>query len=165
MSIETIAVVAAVVISGLIAGFFWGWQHSSVPGLRKVADPTYVEAMQNINAAILNPVFLMAFTGSLLVLAGASVLSWQAGDTRRAWWLGAAAATYAVGVFGVTAAGNVPLNDRLRDFDAASATPEQIAEARHAYEGPWNRLHAVRSLLGVLVLTLAAAAAATPPQD
>ena len=109
--------------------------------------------------------FLLVFMGSTLVLAGAAVASFVAGETRRGWWMASAAVVYAVGVFGVTAAGNVPLNNTLDAFDLAGGTDASIAEARHDYEGPWNRLHYVRSTLAVLVVGLASTAALTPSED
>ena len=76
-----------------------------------------------------------------------------------------AAVTYALGVVGITVAGNVPLNDRLDAFDIAGGTDATIAGACRDYEGPWNRLHYVRSALSVLVVALASVAALTPSED
>lgn len=163
MTASTVVIGAGIVGLTLVVGLFWGWAVSAVPGLRTVDDRVYVLAMQSINRAILNPVFLVAFTGTVVVLIAASALSVWAGDGRRAWFITAAAVTYTFGVFGVTVAGNVPLNDRLESFAADRADQEALADARAAYEGPWNRLHVVRSTLGVLAVALAVAAASTPP--
>ena len=165
MTVSALAIGAGIIGAGLIAGFFWGWSVSAGLGLARVSDHNYVSAMQSINQAILNPVFLLVFMGSTLVLAGAAVASFVAGDTRRGWWMASAAVVYAVGVFGVTAAGNVPLNNTLDAFDLAGGTDASIAEARHDYEGPWNRLHYIRSTLAVLVVGLASTAALTPSED
>lgn len=164
-TLSIISTAVGIVGSGLIAGLFWGWNFSALPGLRSVDDRTYVTAMQSINRSILNPMFLITFVGTVIVLAVAALAGFQAGHSRRAWWLTAAAVTYAIGVFGVTVAGNVPLNDQLDRFDLPGATTETIATARHDYEGPWNRLHRVRSGLSVLVVALAATAALTPTAD
>ena len=148
----------------MITGLFWGWTFSAVPGLRSVDDRTYVAAMQSINRAILNPMFLVAFTGTVIVLAAAAFTTFRAGDTGRAWWITTAAVTYTIGVVGVTVAGNVPLNDALDAF-VPGADDAAFAAARSAYEGPWNRLHAIRSGLGVLAVVFAVTAALTPTQD
>lgn len=149
----------------LVAGLFWGWAVSAMPGLRKVDDRTYVDAMQSINRAILNPIFLVVFTGTVLALIAASVTTFLAGHTRRGMWITAATVVYVMGVFGVTVAGNVPLNDELDAFAAAGAGDQAYAQARDDYEGPWNRLHVVRSVLGVVAIGLAAVAALTPVDD
>lgn len=130
-----------------------------------VEDSTYVGAMRSINRAILNPMFLVVFVGTVFVLATAVFTTFWAGDVRRAWWVTAAAATYIFGVVGVTVVGNVPLNDALDGFVPTGANADEFAEARRAYEGPWNRLHALRSALGVLAVAFAATAALTPTED
>lgn len=160
-----ILVAAAITLSALVGGFLWGWAVSAVPGLRRVPDRTYVTTMQSVNRAILNPVFLVAFVGALVVLGLAALVAFARGESRRGWWMAAATVTYAVGVVGITAAGNVPLNNRLEAFDLDSGTEETVSSARRAYEGPWNRLHYVRSAIGVLVVVLASVAALTPAED
>lgn len=164
LTVSTISVGLGIVGLTMVTGLFWGWAFSALPGLRRVDDHTYVTSMQSINRAILNPVFLAAFVGTALVLAVAATITFVAGDTRRAWWITAAAVTYTIGVFGVTVAGNVPLNDALDAFDPAGADEAAFAAAREAYEGPWNRLHAIRSALGVLAVVFAATAALTPAE-
>jgi uncharacterized membrane protein len=165
MSASAATIGAGIVGLTMITGLFWGWTFSVMPGLRLVDDRTYVSTMQSVNRAILNPMFLLAFVGTMVVLAAAAFATFRAGDTRRAWWITAAAITYAFGVFGVTAAGNVPLNDALDAFVLDGARERDLIEARAAYEGPWNRLHAARSVLGVLAVVFAATAALTPTEE
>ena len=103
----------------------------------KVGDHTYVETMQDINRAIINPAFIVPFMGVPLALGAASVLHFRTGDTRRGWLLASATGTYLVGVLGVTIRGNIPLNDALDAFDLPAAralqqllgVPEQMAFA------------------------------------
>jgi uncharacterized membrane protein len=61
---------------------------------------------------------------------------------------------YVLGVVGVTMAGNVPLNEKLAEVSAATASGAEPAAARSDFEAPWNRLHLVRTgaALGSLVL-------------
>ncbi|MFC6287261.1 hypothetical protein ACFP3Q_08580 [Nocardioides sp. GCM10027113] len=89
---------AGVVATGLMAGLFLCWSVSAVPGLRRVPDRVHVTSMQEINAAILNPLFLGTFMTAMPLLAGAAVIDLVEEATGRAWWLVAAAATYTVGV-------------------------------------------------------------------
>ncbi len=155
-------IAVGIVGSGLIAGLFWGWMVAVGPGLADVDDQTYVASMQSINRAILNPVFIVTFIGSAFVLAGATIIDFRAGNTRRASWLLAATVTYVVGVIGITMGGNVPLNDTLEAFDLAGAGEAAVSAARADYEGPWNRLHAIRSIANVVAVSFASVAALQP---
>lgn len=159
MSARTILLVASIVSTGLVAGFFFGWIVASIPGLKVVSDRTYVTTMQSINRAIINPAFIGPFMGTPFLLAAAALLEWRAGNTRRAWVLVSAAVTYFFGVVAVTVGGNIPLNDALEAFESEGASDESVAGIRHRYEGPWNRWHYVRTTLNVVAFGLAAASA------
>jgi uncharacterized membrane protein len=115
--------------------------------------------MQHINRAIINPAFVIPFMGIPLVLGGAAVMQFRTGDHRRGWLLAGAAATYVVGVLGVTIGRNVPLNDALDAFQLNGSTPGGLERRRSSYETPWNRWHQVRTAASVGAFGLAAAAA------
>lgn len=144
-----ILLTVAVVSSGLMAGLFFAWMVSVIPGTARAADVSYVDTMQAINRAIVNPWFVVPFLVTPLLLASAAALEWRAGNTRRAWVLVGAAVSYVVGVLAVTFGGNVPLNNQLDAFDLAGSTPSAIADMRGRYEGPWNRWHAVRTVVSI----------------
>ena len=110
-SIKSLSLFTAVLLTGLSAGFFYAWMVSVIPGTRKVVDMTYLETMQSINRAILNPAFFLIFFGSLILLAVSAVQQFNSGITF--WLLLGATITYLIGTFGVTVFGNVPLNDAL----------------------------------------------------
>ena len=67
------------------------------------------------------------------------MVHFRAGQTRRGVLLAAAAATYLLGVIGVTAGGNIPLNDALEAFDLNEASFTETNERRTSYESPWNK--------------------------
>ena len=46
--------------------------------------------------------------------------------------------------------GNVPLNNTLDALDLSEMNSELIAQTRQQYEGPWNRLHTIRTVFAVL---------------
>jgi uncharacterized membrane protein len=153
ISIRSITLLSAILLTGLSAGLFFAWSVSVIPGTRKVADMTYLETMQSINRAILNPAFFLIFFGSLIVLAAASFQQYW--NERPYWLILAATLTYLIGTLGVTAFGNVPLNDSLDVLQLQDLTPKQIVDFRKRYEGPWNRLHLVRTICAVLAFLLA----------
>lgn len=139
----------AVVSSGLMAGLFFAWMVSVIPGTARVSDLSYIDTMQAINRAIVNPWFVVPFVVTPLLLAGAAALEWRAGNTRRAWFLLGAAVSYVLGVLAVTVGGNIPLNNELDAFDLTGSPPASVAEMRDRYEGPWNRWHAVRTVVSI----------------
>jgi uncharacterized membrane protein len=159
MSARTVLVVTSIVSSGLMAGLFFGWQVSVIPGTRRIGDRNYVETMQQINIAIVNPAFVIPFIATPFLLAGAGIVEYRAGNQRRGLTLGSAAAIYVVGLLGVTVGANIPLNKSLDAFDLGDATDSAVADERAGYEGPWNRWHGVRTTASVVASTVAASAA------
>ncbi len=149
MSPRTILVVAAVVSTGLAAGLLFGWLVSVIPGTARTDDRTYIHTMQNINVAIVNPAFLVPFFLTPVGLIVAAVLEYRIGHTRRAIALGSAAGLYLLGVLGVTAVGNIPLNNALENFDLNRSSADAIKAQRQAYEEAWNRWHTVRTTAAV----------------
>ena len=149
----------ALVLTGLSAGLFVGWAVSVIPGTRRTSDRTYVETMQRINVAIVNPPFLVIFMGTAIALLISAILLFAGDQTRRAWWATAATATYVVGMLGVTIGGNIPLNNALDSFDLGDAGDDEVNRQRRDYEGPWNRLHYTRSAAGLVALGMIAVTA------
>ena len=159
MELRQLLLGGGVVSTGLIAGLFYGWSVSVIPGTRHLDSPQYVNLMQHVNREILTPRFLVPFVGVPLLLGAAAIAQFRAGDQRRGVLVSASSITYLIGVFGVTAARNVPLNDALDAFDLGGATGAEIDERRSTYERPWNRWNTVRSVANVASFTLAVAAA------
>jgi uncharacterized membrane protein len=153
-SLANILLIAAAVLSALIAGLFYAWSCSIIPGLAKLDGRTYVAAMQSFNKAILNPVFFLSFMGTLIALPVATFAHFHQPLSARFWLLLAASLLYIVGVFGITAIGNVPLNNMLASFDISTASSEAIDDVRLKFEAPWNNLHSIRTVISVAVLVL-----------
>ncbi|MGJ0120306.1 DUF1772 domain-containing protein [Williamsia sp. MIQD14] len=128
--------VLGVTTSGLVAGLFCAFAYAVMPGLHRTDDRTLVTAMQKINLAIVNPVFLLLFFGGLVVAAAAAWLS--RGQSIGPWAI-AAAGLYLLGMI-ITIAANIPLNDRL-----ASAVDAESARA--AFEAAWVRWNIVRAVV------------------
>src|SRR5918998_5481713 len=80
------ALVAAAITLGLSAGLFYTYSASVMLGLGRSDDRTFVQAMQNINVAIINPWVMAHFIGALVLTAltaalhipkdGRAVLPW-----------------------------------------------------------------------------------------
>jgi uncharacterized membrane protein len=102
----------ALVAMGLVAGLFYGFACGVMPGLAKADDRTLIDAMQQIDVAIENPVFFLTYLGAPVLGIWALVLEWRAGSRAAVRWIVAALVLYGIGML-VTGGGNIPLNDDL----------------------------------------------------
>lgn len=103
---RTATLAASVVLMGLIAGLFYAYSMSGLPGLARSSDRTFVEAMQNINRAILNGWFALIFGGSLVVTAVAGALFLSAEEKSALPWIIAGLVLY-IAVLVITTVVNV----------------------------------------------------------
>jgi uncharacterized membrane protein len=151
ISNKNLVLFAAIVLTGLSAGLFYAWKISVIPGTKRVNDLTYIQVMQEINRAIINPAFMLLFMGSLFIQV-LSVI--QHRNTNVFWILLAAFVTYFGGTILVTILGNVPLNNNLESLKISGMSPEQLSQNRNSYETKWNKLHTIRSLFAILSFVL-----------
>ncbi len=152
ISLKSISLITAVVLTGLSAGLFYAWSVSVIPGTRKVIDGTYLETMKSINRAILNPAFYLIFMGSFALLVIVTIQQYNVRPTF--WLLLGATLTYLFGTLGVTIYGNVPLNDALEALNLEEMLASELPEFRLFYEQKWNRLHTIRTIFSVLSFVL-----------
>ncbi len=147
---------AAAVATGLIAGMFFAYTFSVMPGLARVDDRTFVAAMQDINDATLESTsFMLTFGIAPLLIGAAAVVHHRLGSRAATRWILAALALYAV-AFGTTMGVHLPLVEAL---DAAGEPgPDGLAPARADFEGPWNTAHTIRTVTGALALACLALA-------
>ncbi|WP_205471959.1 DUF1772 domain-containing protein [Nocardioides sp. SYSU D00038] len=138
-TLRTPFLLGALVATGLQAGTYYAWASGVMPGLARVDDRTFVHTMQQVNVAIVNPVFLATFLGAPAL----GVLAAVAGPPSARTWLVAGAAL-AVATVVVTGAGNVPLNDSLEAAGAVDRIGD-LAAVRADFESSWVRLNALRA--------------------
>ncbi|MFE3442103.1 DUF1772 domain-containing protein [Nocardia sp. NPDC059180] len=143
-----VALVAATVATGLIAGVFYAYAISVMPALARMDDRAVIETMQKINVVIINPAFMIGFLGTVGFTALAALLHLGADRRMTLIWIGVALALNVI-AFAVTAGLNVPLNDQL----AAAGDPAAItdlAAVRAQFESDWVRWNIVRAVLHTL---------------
>jgi uncharacterized membrane protein len=137
----------ATMLTGAMTGVFGIYANAIMPGLRSTDDRTFVGAFQAMDRAIINPLFMLAFLGALIVAGVAAALN--AGERSVLWWVAAAAALYLVVVV-ITLAVNVPLNDALK----AAGDPDRIADlsaVRDQFdEARWVAWNIVRAVLSAV---------------
>ncbi|EFG48119.1 hypothetical protein HMPREF0183_0635 [Brevibacterium mcbrellneri ATCC 49030] len=154
--IFTSVLVAGVVTNGLLAGVFFAFSCAINPGFRHIDDRSYVGAFRAINGVILNGWFLSVFLVAPLTAVAGAILAVGREDVSAFGWLVVGAACSVLS-FGITAAGNVPLN---RALDRAPAdTAQRLRDTRKGFEAPWNRWNHTRTVLstGALVTLVIAA--------
>jgi len=148
ITLKTLVLYVAILLTGLSAGLFYAWAVSVIPGTQRISDTAYLESMQAINRAILNPAFFIAFFGPILALGWSTFQYYPA--KLPFWLLLLALAAYLIGTFGVTFFGNVPLNDQLDLLDLATLDSAEAKEFRQSYEQKWNRFHLLRTISSVI---------------
>ncbi|WP_188196959.1 anthrone oxygenase family protein [Nonomuraea sp. SYSU D8015] len=127
-------------LHGALAGLFYTFSMSVMPGLNAV-EPTQAEAaMRSINRKILNPWLYIPFLGSPLAALAAGFL---AGSPAAVWFFAAAAVSF-VGSFLVTMVINVPMNNAL---DAGTMSWKDYSPRWTT----WNTLRAIASLAGLVL--------------
>lgn len=127
---------------GLVAGIFFAFSAFVMAALARLPAPQGIAAMQSINIAVINPMFLVAFFGTAaacLLLAVVSLTGWS---EPRAACLLAGALLYLVGTVLVTIAFNVPHNNALAAVDPNSSDGA-ILWTR--YVGRWTAWNHVRA--------------------
>lgn len=162
MTLTSIILVVTATVTALIAGLYYAYSCSVNGGLGRLPDMIYLQSMQSINRVILNPAFLFSFMGTLFLLPLSAYLNYAPASPRFI-LLTAAALVYAIGSFGVTIAGNVPLNDALDAFNLQSASAEELANMRTHFEAPWNKLHSIRTYATIVSLVLVIVACLCKP--
>ncbi|MEO6722540.1 MAG: anthrone oxygenase family protein [Ferruginibacter sp.] len=150
----TLILILTATSTALIAGLLYGYTCSVNPGLGRLPANEYLAAMQSINNAIQNPIFFASFMGTMVLLPLSAYLQYHQGHSLCFILLIAATAIYITGVFGVTAFGNVPLNEALDKFNLTTSTPAQIVSQKLQFEQRWQFFHNIRTIAAIISLVL-----------
>lgn len=146
----------ALAMIGAMAGVFFTFSNSVMPGLDAIKPDQAISAMNGINEKIQNPLFLLTFVGAPLVAGVTGGLLLASGHRAAGIIFLAAAAAYVLGAVMPTMAVNVPMNDKL----AAVRIPADMNEAAKIwsdYSGKWtgwNHLRTVGSMVSLLLVGL-----------
>jgi uncharacterized membrane protein len=149
--------VGAAVGCGLIGGLVFAFSSFVMSALIRQPAGCGIRTMQAINVGILNPLFLSAFLGTAVASAALLATSLSSPASRGDALLSAGAALYLVGVVGITALVNVPLNNSLEGLDAASSEAARFWPTYVRRWTRWNHVRTVCALLASVLLTIAAA--------
>jgi uncharacterized membrane protein len=140
---------AATLTMGLMAGVFGLYSHTIMRGLGRTDDRTFIRAFQEMDRAIINPWFMLAFLGALGFTGLAAVLHLGRPARPVLLWVGLALVLYLV-AFAITIGVNVPLNNALK----AAGDPDRIADpaaVRALFdEARWVAWNHVRTLVSTV---------------
>ena len=140
---------------GLMAGAFFAFSSFVMKALARLPPARGIAAMQSINVAVINPVFLGVFVGTAApcaLLAIFSVIRWQ---NPGAVYVLVGGLLYLIGTFLVTMVFNVPRNDALAAVDPASAEGARVWARYLSRWTAWNHVRTVAALAAASALTLA----------
>ena len=144
-----------VVLTGLMAGVYFTFSVFVMKALDELPSLHAAQAMNKINDVIVNTLFLPIFFGSTIWYAGVIVWSITDWQNSQSILMILAASIYIVGMFLVTAFGNVPLNNRLKTLEENS---DELVEYWSRYFHDWmlfNHLRTVSCIAACGILTSA----------
>jgi uncharacterized membrane protein len=140
---------------GLMAGVFFAFSAFVMNALARLPPAQGIAAMQSINVAVINPLFMAVFLGTAAacaLLAVASLLRWH---KPGASYLLAGGLLYLAGTFLVTIVCNVPRNDALAAVDPASADGASRWAGYIASWTAWNHVRTAAALAAAVSHTIA----------
>ncbi len=141
-----IGVQTAVIATGLVAGVFLTFSDFIMGSLSASQPIVGAEAMQQINRKVYGSAFLallLGMTGGSALLLIVGVI---AGGPAAAWLI-AGGGLYLVGVFMVSAVGNIPMNKRL---DALKLGEDETAVYWIRYTRTWTWLNHIRTASSIV---------------
>lgn len=154
-SLTLLPLAVAILLHGLITGFFYAYSSSVMFGL-DVIDPRHaILAMQGINREVRNVVFAPAFFGTPIASLIAAAALYAAGVHRAALAFFSTALIYIFGAMIPTMTINVPMNEAL----AVVRIPDSIEVAREiwaTYSTRWSFWNAMRTIGSSVALLVAA---------
>ena len=150
----TITLVAALGC-GLMAGLFFAFSVSVMKALARLPSAEGIAAMQSINVAIINPVFLAAFFGTAVACVLVMIASFLRWHDFGAVYLLSGAALYLVGTFLVTLVFNVPKNNVLASVAPANPESASLWTDYLSKWTAWNHVRAAAALAAATSLTIA----------
>lgn len=140
---------------GLVAGVFFAFSSFVMKALARLPPAQGIAAMQSINVAVINPVFLGVFLGTAAACALLAVSSLVRWHKPGAPYLLAGCLLYLAGTFLVTIIFNVPHNNALAAVDPASAEGARLWASYLSRWTAWNHVRTLAALAAASALTLA----------
>ena len=144
----------AIISFGFIGGVYFAFSFFVMQSLNKISHREAILTMNSINSVILKSPFMLLFFFSSFIafiiffenLILHKIISNE----------GFASLIFLVGMFFCTAVKNVPLNDKLADFDFNDPSRNPEIEWSYYYKNwiKWNHIRTVSCFLSLVLLVL-----------
>ena len=155
-SLVTALTISSAVSAAMMAGLYFAFSTSVMGALRQQPQPSGIATMQSANEVILNPLFMVLFVGSTLSCLALAITA-KLSDQPMPWLRIGAATLFIIGSFVITAAINVPLNDKLAAVDPASAHGLDVWHEYLTNWTAWNHVRAASSAIAAVAMAVALA--------
>ncbi len=142
----------ALILMGTMAGFFFAFSNTVMPGFEIVNSVSAIEGMQGFNLVVRNPVFFVTFFLTPVIAIIAAVAAFLGNRRKAAVCAGAGAVIYIGGAFLVTVVHHIPLNETLGALDAR-ALDGRAAETWMTYSNNWTPMNTVRAIACAVAMT------------
>lgn len=152
----TTLILLAVISTALVAGIFYAFSTFIMQALLRLDPREGIKAMQSINVVVLNPLFFAAFFGAGAASIAAAIAAGLAESSGALVTTVVGAALYLIGCIGVTAGGNVPLNEQLKSTNPTEEDAAQVWANYGARWTKWNHVRTAASLAASIAFALAA---------
>ncbi len=128
-----------IIMSGIMAGFFWTYTFSVNPAMLQVSGEYYATVQSLFNVHVRNPMFFTFFFGTGAVGVVVCLLNLPHRGHWSFWLIIAATLVYILGVIVYTRQVNLPLN-----YDTESWDPKNLPAHWEAVRSQWNSANAIR---------------------
>jgi uncharacterized membrane protein len=139
---------------GLIGGLFFAFSISVMKALARLPSAEGIAAMQAINSAIINPLFLSTFLGTAAGCALVIIASLLRRPYPGSVYLLVGGALYLVGSLLVTVVFNVPKNEALASVAPADPDSASLWAGYLSSWTAWNHVRTVATLVAAASLTI-----------
>jgi uncharacterized membrane protein len=150
---ENLTLAAAIIVFGLMAGFFWTYTFNVNIAMLKVDGPTYATVQSLFNQNVRHVWFFALFFGGGAVSVAALLANYKHRTTWAFKLLALAAAVYIAGIIFFTREVNLPLNAITEAWNPA-ALPSDWSVIRDQ----WNQANAFRVVFAGAAFLLSLAA-------
>lgn len=151
-TVLSIGAVLLCLLLGLMAGFFYAFSFTVMPGLDLLTGAAAMEAMRGINVAVRNPVFFATFALTPVLGFLLAVACLFTGRRKPGLLLLVSFVAYAAGVVALTASLNVPMNRALAEGSLSGLA--NWLEWSETWTGA-NHVRTAASLFALLLALLA----------
>jgi uncharacterized membrane protein len=140
---------------GLIAGVFFAFSSFIMNALARLPTKAGIAAMQSINVAVINPLFLGVFVGTAAACLLVMIFALARWPSPGAIWLLVGGGLYLVGSFLVTVVFNIPMNNALAAVESSDADGASQWTRYLTNWTAWNHVRAAAALAAAAALSIA----------